>query len=742
MQGLVQGVGFRPFIYQIAHRYQIKGCVYNITEGVIIKVEGDSENISRFISEIKNNHPQAAEIVSISLEDARYEGYDEFQIKKSNDSSNLVSEISPDIATCEDCLEDLKQQKHRVNYPFINCTNCGPRFSIVKDFPYDRVNTTMDEFPMCEKCESEYKEILDRRFHAQPVACNDCGPKYTLHYPEKKIEIIEEILVELKRILEEGGIISIKGLGGFHIMCDATNEKAVERLRNSKKREGKPFAVMFSGIDAIQKFAYVSDIEEKSLLSWKRPINLLKAKKNKLAESVCLGFDTIGAFLPYMPIHYLLFEKLDIDALVLTSGNISEEPIITDNEDALKILARISDAVLTYNREIYNRTDDSVIKIINDSEQVLRRSRGYAPNPVYLKNKTEGIFAAGAELVNCFCIGKGNQAILSQHIGDLKNYETFDFYKKAFKTFKKVFRFEPQLVVTDLHPDYLSTHFGEELNKEAIKVQHHHAHIASCMVENELYEPVIGLSFDGTGLGDDKTIWGSEFLIADLDGYERKFHFEYIELPGGDKATYEPWRIAVSNLYRIYGKEFLDFKLDFLKNIPNSQVSLILHAIDKKINCPASCSAGRLFDAVSALLNVCTLSSFHAEAPMRLEAIASEEIKGFYDFEIKNYVSFKPMIQQIISDLRDGIKKEVISSKFHNTVVEAIFKVTNKIKIETGINKIALSGGTFQNRYLLEKLETMFSKSGYEVFTQNKIPCNDGGIALGQLAIAANMFKV
>lgn len=679
--------------------------------------------------------------MNIELEDAECEGYTDFRISESIDSEGIVSEISPDIAICEDCIKDLKLQPHRLSYPFINCTNCGPRFSIVKDFPYDRANTTMDIFPMCPNCELEYNDIYDRRFHAQPVACNHCGPRYSLYYSGKSVENIDEILNLLTGLLEAGKIISIKGLGGFHIMCDAANERTVKRLRDSKQREGKPFAVMFSGIEAIQKVSNISKAELRSLLSWRRPITLLKAPKNNLAESVCLGFDTIGAFLPYMPIHYMMFEKMKLDALVLTSGNISEEPIITHNKDALKILEPICDAVLTYNREIYNRTDDSVIKVINNTERVFRRSRGYAPNPVYLKYHIEGIFAAGAELVNCFCIGKGKQAILSQHIGDLKNYETYHFYKQAFHTFEKVFRFKPQWVVTDLHPDYLSTRFGEELSKETIKVQHHHAHIASCMAENHLDEPVIGLSFDGTGLGDDNTIWGSEFFVADLSSYQRVSHFGYIELPGGDKATYEPWRIAVSYLYKVFGEDFMDMELDFMKDIPDYQIRLILTAIDKKINCPVSCSAGRLFDAVAALINVCTFSKFHAEAPMRLESFATKEIKGYYDFDVSKSISFKPMIQQIVNDMLKMEKKEVISTKFHNTVAQAIFEETNRIRSLAGIKKVALSGGTFQNCYLAERLENMFLKNGYEVFTQKSIPCNDGGIALGQLAIAAKRLN-
>jgi len=519
-------------------------------------------------------------------------------------------------------------------------------------------------------------------------------------------------------------------------MCDAHNENTVKRLRNSKHREGKPFAVMFADINKIQEYAEVSVDEKNTLLSWRRPIVLLNAKK-ELAFSVCVGFNTIGAFLPYMPIHYLFFERSNLPAIVLTSGNFYEEPIIIDNDKAIKKLFDIADAILTYNRDIYNRTDDSVVKIINNNECVFRRSRGYAPHPVYLNLDIDGILATGAELVNCFCIGKGNQAILSQHIGDLKNYETYEFYTETIDKFIRLFRVNPSLVVSDMHPDYMSTRYAENLKIDHIKVQHHHAHIASCMAENKLDEPVIGVSFDGTGYGADGNIWGSEFIIADLKDFQRYAHFDYIELPGGDKAVEEPWRTAVSYLCKYFGNDFYNLKLPFLENIDRKKIDMILTAIDKRINCPLTSGAGRLFDAVAAIAGICTTSKFHAEAPMRLESLVSQNVEECYDFEINKTISFKNLFKELVMDIKEGISKSIISAKFHNTIIYVIFETVTKMRKETGIEKVALSGGTFQNKYILERIKPLLLNEKFKVYTQTGIPCNDGGVALGQLAIAA-----
>jgi hydrogenase maturation protein HypF len=734
--GLVQGVGFRPFIYRLAHRYGLTGCVENRNDGVFIKAEGERGALDSFVKAITDEAPTASAINKVEIEEIVSEGFTDFRIVKSSNTSDQVTDISPDIALCDDCLEDLKLQTHRIDYPFINCTNCGPRFSIIKDLPYDRHLTTMEPFKMCDTCRKEYEDVLDRRFHAQPVACSVCGPEYELITGERKIKVFTEILAETCSLIENGKIVAIKGIGGFQIACDAQNEVAVTRLREQKVREGKPFAVMFRNVKTLQEYVHLYPEEEKSVQSWRRPI-VIAIEKKKLAFGVSVGFRTIGAMLPYMPFHYLLFEKLKIPAIVLTSGNLSDEPIVIDNQEAIEKLTRIADAVLVYNREIYNRTDDSVVFSVNEKERLIRRSRGYSPQPVNLQLNVDGIFAAGAELVNCFCIGKGNQAILSQHIGDLKNLETLEFYTESFDRFKKLFRVRPEMVACDLHPDYLSTRFAKDLKIPVIEVLHHHAHIASCMAEHSLEEKVIGVSMDGTGYGDDSNIWGGEFFVCDLSGYERKFHFEYIPLPGGDSVTKEPWRTAVSYLYKIYGKEFLKLDIPFVQNLDKSKADLIVQAIDKRINCPLSSSAGRLFDAVAAILNVCPVSKFHAEAPMRLENIASGTVETGYPFDFGELISFEPTLMEIVEELIEGVAISEISAKFHNTIVNVIFAVASQIRKETGLNKVALSGGTFQNKYILSRLELILAREKFEVFSHCKIPSNDGGIALGQLAIAA-----
>jgi hydrogenase maturation protein HypF len=736
IRGLVQGVGFRPFIYRLAHHFNIMGWVENRNDGVFIKAEGTTSSIQLFLDAIQHEAPPASSIYQISQEDTFSERFSDFTIIKSENTSDKVTDISPDIAVCKDCLDDLKKQPHRIDYPFINCTNCGPRFSIVKNLPYDRHQTTMEPFVMCETCRKEYEDVMDRRFHAQPVACSICGPEYELITGDERIRSFEKILAETVSLLESGKIIAIKGIGGFQIACDAQNEEAVNRLRERKVREGKPFAVMFANVETLQDYVHLYPEEKKSVQSWRRPIVIAQEKK-KLASGVSVGFRTIGAMLPYIPFHYLLFERLKIPAIVLTSGNLSDEPIVIENQEAIEKLTRIADAVLIYNREIYNRTDDSVVMAVNEKERLIRRSRGYAPEPVNLNLNVDGIFAAGAELVNCFCIGKGNQAILSQHIGDLKNLETLEFYAESYERFKKLFRTHPNLVVHDMHPDYLSTRFAKDLNIERLEVQHHHAHIASCMAEYNLDEKVIGVSMDGTGYGDDGNIWGGEFFVCDLAEYERKTHFEYIPLPGGDSVTKEPWRTAVSYLYKIFGRDFLKLEIPFVRNLDKTKADIILQAIDKKINCPLSSSAGRLFDAIAAITSVCAISKFHAEAPMRLENIASGTVEIAYPFDFGEVISFDSTIKEIIQDITDGVPVLEISAKFHNTVINVIFAVSSQIRKETGLNKIVLSGGTFQNKYILSRLELILEKDGFEVYSHCKVPSNDGGIALGQLAVAA-----
>jgi len=736
IKGLVQGVGFRPFVYRLAEEFWLKGHVENRNDGVGIRINCSPETIVDFIEALKNKAPQASHIESIDYSLVAHEVFTDFSIIKSQTVSNQVTGISPDLAVCADCLEDMKTQKNRIDYPFINCTNCGPRFTIIRNIPYDRAKTTMSPFEMCPDCRKEYTDVHDRRFHAQPVACSVCGPEYTLHEAGNSIKGIDQIILRVQDLLKNKKIVAIKGIGGFFIACDALCEEAVARLRKLKIREGKPFAVMFSDIETLKEYTFVNEFEEASLLSYKRPIVLLSQKKS-LAYSVNVGFDTIGCMLPYMPFHYLLFRNLNIPAIVLTSGNISDEPIITDNEVAIEKLSAISDAILTYNRDIYNRTDDSVVTVVNEKERIFRRSRGYVPLPVNLKMNVDGILATGAELVNCFAIGKGNQAFISQHIGDLKNLETYEFYRETIDRFKRLFLFEPSLVVSDLHPDYLSTRYAAETKLPHIKVQHHHAHIASCMAEHGLDEPVIGISFDGTGLGDDNHIWGSEFFICSLNNYERFSHFEYMPMPGGDKVTEEPWRMAVSYLYKYFGEDFRKMELPFLKAVNPVSVDMLCQAVDKKINSPLTSGSGRLFDAVAALIDLCPVSKFHAEAPMRLEAIMDKNITKDYPFSINSTISFEETFKHIIKDLHDHVALPEISAKFHNTILSVIIELAGVMKNKSGLDKVVLSGGTFQNKYLLSAIEKQLGQKGFKVYTHTKIPTNDAGIALGQMAIAA-----
>jgi hydrogenase maturation protein HypF len=738
--GLVQGVGFRPFVYRIAIKHNLSGWVRNTNECVEIFIQGPTENIEYFLDELKSDPPVASHIDKVIVVDANPEDIQGFTIGTSENRSDKITEISPDIAVCSDCLEDMRLQPNRINYPFINCTNCGPRFTIINDLPYDRKNTSMKVFPMCESCRREYEDVNDRRFHAQPVACSVCGPHYTLYTGNDRIEEIEKIISSTAEIIMKGRIMAIKGLGGYHLACDATNDDAVTSLRLLKNREGKPLAVMFRDLETLRQLAEISEPEEYSLTSWKRPIVLLKAEnQGKLAPGVSVGLNTIGAMLPYLPFHHLLFRELNIPAIVLTSGNISDEPIIIDDKIALDTFLLKTGGVLTYNREIENRTDDSVVRVIAGKKRVFRRSRGYAPAPVTLKMDTTGILATGAELVNTFCIGQGNQAILCQHIGDLKNAETTSFYEETLNKFQKLFRMKPAIIATDLHPDYFTSRFtgSRRSSLEVVGVQHHHAHIASCMAERGLDEPVLGVAMDGTGYGTDGNIWGAEFLYCDLADFKRETHFEYIPLPGGDKAIEEPWRMAVSYLYKIFGEEISNLEIPFLKKIDKEKIAVILNMIRSGINCPLASSAGRLFDAVSAMLGLSLYSTFSAEAPMRLESVIEPGCPDNYPFTLNETVNFDLTIHGILEDIRQKTNPGIISAKFHNTLIFVIFEAVNKLKIQYNCNKVVLSGGTFQNKYLLEGTEKMLRESGFEVYSNRLVPANDGGISLGQLAVAA-----
>jgi hydrogenase maturation protein HypF len=726
----------------MAAKYGLFGEVDNRTDGVCVIVNGDIKTIEKFSNDILRNAPPASQIKSIEINKIQSTAYDSFKITASKILDNLITEVSPDIAVCQDCLDDLEKDPERIDYPFVNCTNCGPRFTIIEELPYDRPKTTMKSFTMCKSCCMEYNDILDRRFHAQPIACNSCGPVYSYKDPVKNLSNIKEILKEVSAQMASGKTVAIKSLGGYHLMCDALNNDAVRNLRQKKQRDSKPFAVMFRDLNAAKKYCYIEEEEEKALKSWRRPILILKQKK-LLAELVSNGLNTIGAMLPYMPVHYILFRMLKTPVIVLTSGNISDEPIITDDLLAEKQLMPVADSLLTYNRQILNRTDDSVIRIINNKESLIRRSRGFVPRPVDVKCNVEGILAVGAEQKNSFCIGKRNQAVMSQFIGDLKNLATYDFFSEAIDRFSKLFRFKPTYIACDLHPDYLSSQYAEALEKELkipiFRIQHHHAHIASCMAEHGIDEKVIGISLDGTGYGSDGNIWGGEFMIADLKDFSRFTHFDDIALPGGDTAIDEPWRTAFSYIYKYFGNNFNFKSIPIFNSIDDKKLQMVKEMLVMKINSPVSSGAGRLFDAVSAILGLCSVATFDSEAPMRLESAISDKTDNIYPFIAEKPVVFSETLKAIINDL-PGQTISIISAKFHNTVAQVILEVARQIRTETSINKVILSGGVFQNKYLLEKSLYLLTRNRFKVFTNHLVPPNDGGVSLGQLVIASKLI--
>ena len=727
----------------MANKHGLFGEVDNRTDGVSVIVQGDTKTIEMFGIDIRKHAPPASEVKSIEIKSKQINSYNSFRITRSKTIDNQITEISPDIAVCTDCLDDIESDPERIDYPFVNCTNCGPRFSIIEGLPYDRLKTTMRSFRMCENCNTEYNDILDRRFHAQPIACKSCGPVYRYKDSLKSLSDINLILREVSGLIASGRVVAIKGLGGYHLMCDALNNKAVCDLREKKQRDSKPFAVMFRDVTAAKTYCCIDDVEEKEMKSWRRPILILKQKK-MLSASVSNGLNTIGAMLPYMPVHYMLFRILKTPAVVLTSGNISEEPILIDDVNAEEQLLSIADSFLSYNRMIFNRTDDSVIRIIDKKISLIRRSRGFVPRPVDLKHSVEGIIAFGAEQKNSFSIGKGNQAVMSQYIGDLKNPATYNFFIETIDRFSDIFKFKPVLVACDLHRQYLSTHYAElfenELNIPLLKVQHHHAHIASCMAEHGLDEEVIGISLDGTGLGSDENIWGGEFLIADLKSFTRFSHFDYVPMPGGEKAVDEPWRMAYSYIFKYFGDGFDYESVPLFKSIDDEKISLIKEMIIKKINTPMTSSAGRLFDAVSAILRLCPKATFDSEAPMRLESAIDCETNEFYPFQIDKTIVFADTIMAILSDLSKQ-KISVISAKFHNTIARVILEVSKQIRKETSLNRVILSGGVFQNKYLLERSLLLLNQNRFKVFTNHLVPANDGGISLGQLVIASKIRK-
>lgn len=749
VEGIVQGVGFRPLVYQLAQAGNLSGFVTNTTQGVEIEVEGEEDATETFLKALTESPPPLARITSWKKVPLPVQGGEcGFFIKESISREERSALISPDTATCPDCLSELwDPQNRRYRYPFINCTHCGPRYTIIKDIPYDRPKTTMAPFIMCEECAAEYHSPVDRRFHAQPNACPKCGPRVALHDGQGRPFSVVDSIGTAARLLKEGRILAVKGLGGFHLAVDALQEEAVQRLRQRKHREEKPLALMAKDPEAVAAFAWVDNEEREILESRERPIVLLKKKEpNAIAPSVAPANRYFGVMLPYTPLHHLLLDHGFV-ALVMTSGNLSEEPICRENDEAFHRLKGIADFFLVHDREIYLRSDDSIVQPVGGKLRLLRRSRGFVPVPIFLKEPLAPILACGAELKNTICLTKGNRAFLSQHIGDLENLETLEFFQLTVRHLKRILEIEPEIVAYDLHPDYLSTCFAwEQQGVRLIGVQHHFAHMVSGMAEHGLEERVIGLSLDGSGYGMDGRIWGGEALVGDRSSFERVGHFEYLPLPGGAKAVREPWRMAVSYLYQAYGEDFRRLPLPFFTQRSEEQLEVLIQMIRRGINSPLTSSCGRLFDGVAALLGLRQTVVFEGQAAMELEMIQDPGAHTPYPYEIsENEGTFlirpSPIIRAVVEDIRKGTSPAAISRRFHLTLVEVFCRVCRLVREEKGIEKVVLSGGVFQNRTLLAELEERLKQEGFQVFSQALVPSNDGGISLGQ-AVAAHYIHL
>ena len=746
VRGVVQGVGFRPFIYQLATRHNLRGWVCNTSEDVRIEVEGDTRDIERFLHGLREQAPPLSHIEEITFTPGPPAGYDKFEIRHSIAEEGKYQLVSPDIATCPDCLREIFDPgDRRYRYPFTNCTNCGPRFTIIADIPYDRPNTTMRSFRMCPECQREYDDPFNRRFHAQPNACPECGPQLELLDAGGNPVTCQDTISKASQLLKEGKIIAIKGLGGFLLACDATSRAAISRLRQRKNRPAKPLAIMVSSLDEAKRHCEVNDEEAGLLTSPGSPIILTRWKAGStISKAVAPGLKYLGVMLPYTPLHHLLLRETDLP-LVMTSGNLSEEPIAKDNDEAVRRLSGIADYFLVHNRDIYARYDDSVMTVEEGRPRFVRRARGYAPYPIHLPYKSKQILGCGAEEKNTFCLTRDDYAFVSQHIGDMENMETLDHFVNTIALYKKLFRIKPEIIAHDMHPEYLPTKYAKELaardNIKLVPVQHHHAHIASCLADNGAEGPVIGVSFDGTGYGTDGNIWGGEFMIADYKEFKRMAFIEYLPLAGGAMAIKKPYRTTIGYLLSL-GID-LDMNLPLFKQVDKGEIEIIKSQVEKRINTPLTSSMGRLFDAVSALSGVRGIIEYEAQAAIDLEMLAYDAAgeTGRYPFSIVeqsgvSVIKIHDLFTTIINNLHDHTPRAVIAARFHNTVAQMIMEVCQVISAKTGIKKAALSGGVFQNRLLLRKTIPQLESAGFEVYTHRQVPCNDGGISLGQVVIA------
>lgn len=738
IHGAVQGVGFRPFVYRLATELQLTGWVLNSAQGVFIEVEGAQEQLEDFLRRLERDKPPRAFIQSLESSWLDPVGYTEFEIRHSDESGQKTAFILPDIATCPDCLSEIfDPNDRRYRYPFTNCTNCGPRFSIIEALPYDRPNTTMKHFTMCSDCQAEYENPLDRRFHAQPNACPRCGPHLEL-WDRRGTALAQhdDALCQAAEAIRAGQIVAVKGLGGFHLITDARNEEAVQELRRRKHREEKPFALMYPNLETVKEHCEVSQPEARLLVSPESPIVLVRRRESApIAPAVAPRNPYLGVMLPYTPLHHLLMAELGFP-IVATSGNLSDEPICTDEHQALHKLNTIADLFLVHNRPIARHVDDSIVRSVAGRELVLRRARGYAPLPITLRaahSEPRTVVAVGAHLKSTIALSVGSNVFLSQHIGDLETAEAFGAFQRVIADFERLYEARPSVIVHDLHPEYLSTQYAQHRDLPKVGVQHHYAHVLACMAENELDSPVLGVSWDGTGYGLDGTIWGGEFLLLTTrENFRRVAHLRQFRLPGGEQAIKEPRRTALGLLYEIYGDALLGMReLAPVQAFSEKELEILWAMLQKKINVPVTSSVGRLFDAVASIAGLRQSTRFEGQAAMELEfaghLIQTDES---YPFALADKtLDWGPTIFSIISDVRAGVPAGKIAAKFHNTLVEMIVAVARRV----GEERVVLTGGCFQNKYLAERAVQRLREEGFRPYWHQRVPPNDGGIALGQI---------
>lgn len=736
--GVVQGVGYRPYVYNQGIIFNIKGWVSNYGSALVLDIEGEPRDIKGFLLRIIKKPPSLAIIEKVEAMTRECIGYDDFNIKSSSLGGNEAKFIAGDVATCPDCLNEIFDPFNpRYHYAFTNCTACGPRYSIIKKLPYDRINTTMASFDMCEICQKEYLDPTNRRFHAQPNCCPNCGPSLKLLTPKGEDLLCEDPIRDTIRFINQGKIVAIKGLGGFHLTCDAMQKETIELLRKRKQRPHKPFAIMVKDIETAQRVAYISQEEKKVLLSNKRPIVILNKKEPSiLSDILAPNTKKIGIMLPYTPLHYLLFQE-DILFLVMTSGNLSGGPIQYETIKGLECLGNLADYFLVHNRKINIPVEDSVVKVIDSQEIVIRRARGYTPY-VVSKQVNREIIAFGAEQKSTFCISKKGYGYLSQYLGDLKDFDSFTTYEKAIDNLTDILDFTPDVLAYDLQLKYLLQH-SKFIVKRKVPVQHHHAHMASCMVEHSLFNPVIGVIFDGTGLGTDGNIWGGEFLLGTRGNFTRVGHLKQVTVQGGDQSIKEPWRVVLSYLHSInYDSN------DVLIGIDQEEINIVKQALDRHINCYETSSIGRFFDCIASLVNGRHRITYDAQGAIELENILNPCIEEDYIFYIEEQkgtyqINYDSIILGVLNDIDKNISASVISAKFHNTIGNATSDLVERISNIYGIKQVVLSGGVFQNDYLLLYIVEKLKKRGLDVYYNQQIPTNDSGISVGQLAIADAM---